>query len=87
MKDHILIATAYNGEARIYVSNTKTLAQDAQIIHKTWPTSTAALGRLLTAGAMMSFFNKDDSTLMIKLEGDGPLKSLEVQSNLLGEKV
>ncbi len=85
MKDHILIATAYNGEARIYVSNTKTLAQDAQIIHKTWPTSTAALGRLLTAGAMMSFFNKDDSTLMIKLEGDGPLKSLEVQSNVLGE--
>lgn len=85
MKDKLLIATAYNSEARIYVSYTKKLAEDARITHSTWPTATIALGRLLTAGAMMSFFNKDDSSLMLKIDGDGPLKSLEVQSNINGE--
>lgn len=85
MKDHVLIATAYNNEARIYVTYTKQLVSDAAIIHETWPTATATLGRLLTAGAMISYFNKDDSSLSIKIDGDGPAKSLEVQSSVAGE--
>lgn len=85
MKDKLLIATAYNNEARIYVSYTKQLSEDARITHKTWPTATVSLGRLLTATAMMSFFNKDDSSIIIKLDGDGPLKSLEAQSLVKGE--
>ena len=73
MNDHLLIATAYNNEARIYVSYTKSLVEDSRIIHNTWPTASAALGRLLTAAAMMSFFNKDNSKLTLRIDGDGPL--------------
>jgi len=50
-----------------YMSVTqKTLVEKARKIHKTWPTATAALGRLLTAASMMSFFNKDESSLTLK---------------------
>ncbi len=85
MNDHILIATAYHGEARIYVSYTKDLVEQARSIHQTWPTATAALGRLLTAAAMMSFFNKDDSQLTLRIDGDGPLESVVAEANYLGE--
>lgn len=85
MKDHLLIATAYNDEARIYVSYTKTLVEKARKIHKTWPTATAALGRLLTAASMMSFFNKDESSLTLRIDGDGPIGWLLAESNAQGE--
>lgn len=85
MNDHLLIATAYNNEARIYVSYTKSLVEDSRIIHNTWPTASAALGRLLTAAAMMSFFNKDNSKLTLRIDGDGPLGWIVAESNYLGE--
>ncbi len=85
MKDHVLIATAYNNEARIYACSTKHLVEKARITHQTWPTSTAALGRLLTAAAMMSFFNKDDSTLTLQIKSDGLIKTITAQANILGE--
>ena len=85
MKDHILISTAYNNEVRIYVSYTKTLTEEARNIHQTWPTATAAFGRLLTAASMMSFFNKDESELTLRINGDGPIGWLIAESNHLGE--
>ncbi len=85
MKDHLLISTAYNNEARIYVSYTKDLVEQARVIHNTWPTSTAAFGRLLTAVSMMSFFNKDESTLALRIEGDGPIGYMVAESNNRGD--
>lgn len=85
MNDHILIATAYDSLVRIYVAKTKNLVETSRNIHETWPTATAALGRLLTAGAMMSFMNKDDSELLLKIEGDGPIGQMIVESNHHGE--
>lgn len=85
MKDHLLISLAYNNEARIYVSYTKNLVEEARIIHNTWPTSTAAFGRLLTAASMMSFFNKDDSKLALRIEGNGPIGYMVAESNNVGE--
>lgn len=85
MNDHLLLATAYNNEARIYVSYTKQLTEDAKNIHSTWPTASAALGRLLTAASMMSFFNKDESSLTLRIDGDGPIGWLLAESNQKGE--
>lgn len=85
MQDHVLIATAYNNEVRIYVTYTKELVEEARNIHHTWPTASAALGRLLTAGAMMNFMYKDNTQISIKVLGDGPIGAMTVESNMLGE--
>ncbi|MDD2575093.1 MAG: Hsp33 family molecular chaperone HslO [Acholeplasmataceae bacterium] len=85
MNDHILIATAYNSLVRIYVAKTNNLVETARNIHETWPTATAALGRLLTAGAMMSYMYDGDNDLSIKVEGDGPIGQMIVESNNVGE--
>lgn len=85
MKDHLLIATAYNSEARIYVSYTKALVEEARLTHSTWPTATAAFGRLLTAAGMMSFFNKDETSLTLKIDCDGPIGWILAESNIKGE--
>lgn len=85
MKDHLLISTAYNNEARIYVSYTKSLTEESRVIHNTWPTASAALGRLLTAAGMMGFLNKDNSRLTLRIDGDGPLGWVVAESNHHGE--
>lgn len=85
MNDHVLIATAYHSEVRIYVAYTKSLVEEARNIHHTWPTASAALGRLLTAGAMMSFMYKDNTQISLKVSGDGPIGAMSVESNTLGE--
>lgn len=83
--DHVLIATAYNNEARIYVAYTKDLVEEARKIHDTYPTATAALGRLLTVGGMMSPMYKDNSFISLKIEGDGPIENMIVETNKTGE--
>ncbi len=82
--DHVLIATAYNNEARIYVATTKNLVEKARIIHATEPTATAALGRLLTVGGLMVPMYKDNSLITLKIEGDGPIESMLVDINNSG---
>lgn len=76
MKDYVLIATAYNKEARIYVATSKHLVSKAAQLHKTWPTASAALGRFITASAMMSLMYKDKERITLKINGDGPLNYL-----------
>lgn len=77
MKDYILISTAYNDEVRIYTAVTTNLVEEARNIHQTKKTATAALGRLLTAGAIMSLMT-DEVRLSLKIESDGPLSPVSV---------
>lgn len=54
----------------------------AQQIHKTSPTATAALGRLLTGTSMMGAMLKDKgANLQIKINGGGPLGDIVVISD------
>ncbi len=78
MKDYTLIALAYQGEARIYVSLSTKLVEKSRKLHKTLPTASAAMGRFLTASAMMSLMYKDNERLTLKIEGDGPIGQMSV---------
>ena len=53
MADYILRATAAKGQIRAFAATTKDTVEAARAAHNTSPVATAALGRLLTAGAMM----------------------------------
>lgn len=78
MKDYTLIALAYQGEARIYVALSTKLAEKSRKLHQTKPTATAAMGRFLTASAMMSLMYKDNERLTLKIDGDGPIGQMTV---------
>lgn len=77
--DYILRATSGDGNFRIFVATTKETVQEAFNNHKTSPVMSAALGRALTAVAIMGSMLKNDSDLItIKINGDGPGKGLVV---------
>ena len=53
MKDYIVRATAANDQIRAFAITSREMVEQARQIHGTSPVATAALGRLLTGGAMM----------------------------------
>jgi len=74
MQDYILRATAGNGSVRIFAANSKILVNEARRLHQTTPVATAALGRTLTAAAMMGATLKNDTDILtIDIRGSGPI--------------
>lgn len=85
MADTILRGISATGGIRIFVAETTETVRRAQQIHKTYPIATAALGRLLTAGAMMGDMMKgENDRLTLRVAGDGPLGKLIVTSDSSG---
>ena len=54
MNDHIIRGMAANNQVRFFAGTTRDIVETARSIHNTSPVATAALGRLLTAGALMA---------------------------------
>ncbi len=80
--DYIVIATAADGQIRAYAASTRGVAEEARKAHNTSPIATAALGRLLTAGAMMGLMLKNPTDLLtLQIRGDGPIGSLTVTAD------
>lgn len=76
-KDYMVRATAMDGEIRAFAVRSKDTVETARQIHDTYPTATAALGRLLSAGLMMGADMKDDDDLItVKIDCQGPIKGL-----------
>ena len=82
MKDYIVRATAANAQIRAFACTTKNMVEAARIAHDTSPVVTAALGRLLTAGAMMgSMLKGANDMLTLQVQGSGPVKGLTVTAD------
>lgn len=85
MSDYIIRATAAQGQIRAFAATTRETAEAAREAHNTSPVATAALGRLLTGGAMMGVMMKGEKDLLtIKIEGDGPIGGLTVTADSKG---
>ncbi len=87
--DRIVRASAANAQIRIFAADTRNLVEEARTKHNTSPVATAALGRLMTAAAMMSeMLKSEDDLLTLKISGDGPIGSILVttdyQANVKG---
>ncbi|NLM22113.1 MAG: Hsp33 family molecular chaperone HslO [Peptococcaceae bacterium] len=85
MKDYLIKALAYEGQVRAYVAVTTNTVGEAQRLHGTWPTASAALGRTMTAGLMLGATLKDEEKITIKIDGQGPLGVIMVDVNAQGE--
>ncbi len=82
MKDTILRGMAAGNQVRFFSAYTKDVVETARSIHNTSPVATAALGRLLTAGAIMGGMCKNDSdVLTLQIQCSGPIGGLTVTSN------
>jgi molecular chaperone Hsp33 len=82
MKDYIVRATAANGQVRAFAATTKQVVETARMRHNTSPVATAALGRLLTAGAMMGSMMKNETDMLtLQIRGDGPIGGLTVTAD------
>lgn len=82
MTDYIVRATAANHQVRIFAATTKELVEEARRRHETSPVATAALGRLLTAGAMMGAMQKgEEDKLTLQIKCSGPIKGLTVTAD------
>lgn len=79
MSDYMVRATAAGAMVRLFVCSSKELVEEARKIHNTTPVVTAALGRLLTAGAMMGSMLKSEKDLLtIQIKSNGPIGGLTV---------
>ena len=85
MNDYLVKAYAFNGTVRVYGARTTDLVEAARTIHDTFPAATAALGRTLTAAAIMGAMYKGDQTLSIRIDGGGPIGPIVVTTNPRGE--
>lgn len=82
MKDYIVRATAKGAQLRAFAATTQNLVEYARNAHGTSPVATAALGRLLTAGAMMGTMLKgEDDLLTLQIKGDGPMHGVTVTAD------
>ena len=82
MSDYIVRATAADAQIRAFACTTKGVVETARQAHNTSPVVTAALGRLLSAGAMMgSMLKGDDDLLTLQIKGDGPMQGLMVTAD------
>ena len=64
---------AYDGRIRAFFATTRGTVNEAASIHRTTPVMSAALGRLLTAGAIMGLnLKNDDDRITLQIKGDGP---------------
>ncbi len=85
MRDYLVKGYAFDGTVRVYTARTTNLVAEAQQRHDLWPTSTAALGRLLTTSVIMGAMYKGDQELTIRVESDGPLGGMVATTNTYGE--
>lgn len=86
MKNYIVRATAANAQIRAFACTTRELVETARQAHNTSPVMTAALGRLLTAGAMMGSMLKGEKDLLtLQINGDGPGRGLVVTADSYGK--
>ena len=85
MSDYIVRATAADNQIRAFAATTKELVEYARNAHNTSPVATAALGRLLTGGAMMGVMMKGDKdVLTLQIRCSGPIGGLTVTADSKG---
>lgn len=82
MEDYIIRGMAADHQVRFFAASSRNLVEEARKRHDTSPVATAALGRLLIAGAMMGTMCKNDTDVItIQIKCSGPIGGLVVTAD------
>jgi len=84
MTDHITRALLPGANLRALACITTHTVTEACRRHQPAPTAAVALGRALSAGALMGALLKGRERVALKWEGNGPLKKIVVQADAQG---
>lgn len=85
MGDYLVRAMTKDGFVKAVAIRSTELVERARQIHKTTPTATAALGRVLTAASVMGNMQKvPDGSMTLQIKGGGPLGTLLAVSDAEG---
>lgn len=85
MEDYIVRAISADGFVKAMAIRSTQMVERARGIHKTTPTATAALGRVLTAASMMGNLQKvENGALTLQVKGGGPLGTIIATSDAKG---
>lgn len=89
MEDYIVRAMAADGAIRAFAAVTTNIVQEVRNVHRSSGVATAALGRTLTAAAVMARMSKGEKDMLtIQIKGDGPLGGIiavsDADSNVRG---
>ncbi|MBM3275855.1 MAG: Hsp33 family molecular chaperone HslO, partial [Candidatus Sericytochromatia bacterium] len=83
--DSLVRMTAADGRVRAFATISTRTVEEARRRHQTSPTATAALGKALTGGLLLSAaLMKDDGRLTIRVLGGGPLGGIIVDAGYDG---
>jgi len=83
MSDYIIRVLTKNKQIRGLAIRSTKLVKKSQQLHNTTPVATAALGRTLSAAAMMSILEKSGK-IGIKIIGNGPIKRIITEADTNG---
>jgi molecular chaperone Hsp33 len=75
------MATAFDGRVTLYGANTRKVIQQLHVRYGTSATSTAALGRAISIGAMLAAMQKPGESTTINIYGNGPIGYITVTAN------
>ncbi|MFY9533889.1 Hsp33 family molecular chaperone HslO, partial [Clostridium sp.] len=82
MKDKIINAVAMDGTVRIIAGTTTNLVEKVREIHECTPVAAAALGRMITAGALLGTTLKSDKEIMtLRINGGGEAEGITVTAH------
>ncbi|MEA5026806.1 MAG: Hsp33 family molecular chaperone HslO [Erysipelotrichaceae bacterium] len=77
MKDILIKGLTRDGRVRVFLSKTTDLCNEARIKHDLWPTSTAALGRVLSiVGIMAAMLKGNEEKLTVQINGGGAIGTI-----------
>lgn len=83
--DKIVRGMTKDGFVKISAINGRDLVARAKEIHKTTPTATAALGRLLCATSLLgNMMKEENASLTMRLNGGGPIAGVLAVSDSIG---
>jgi len=82
MNDYIVRAAAADGQIRAFAITSREIVETARQAHQLSPVASAALGRLLSAGAMMGVMMKGEkNVLTLQIQCSGPIGGLLVTAD------
>jgi len=85
LKDYLVRAIARKGKVRAFAIRSTNVVEECRVRMDTWPVASAALGRTVTASAVMGAMLKGKERLTVQIKGGGPIGQIVADASANGE--